>query len=113
RAARRILPIASAAALAVALTVSLPLVARADDGDHGGHITPPPVPAKIQVPEGNKAFLVGHALGTQNYICLPSGAGFKFVLFTPEATLFQRHGKQIITHFFSPNPSEGGTVRAT
>lgn len=113
RATRRILPIACITALAVAFTVSLPPLAHADDGDHGGHITPPSVPAKIQVPPGNKAFLVGHALGTQNYVCLPSGVGFKFVLFTPEATLFQHHGKQVTTHFFSPNPSEGGTIRAT
>ena len=36
-------------------------------------LTPPPVPAKLEVEEGNEAFLVGHAIGTQNYICLPSG----------------------------------------
>ncbi len=64
---RRILLIACATALAVAFTVSLPQPAHAD------HVTPPPVPANIQVPAGNKAFLVGHAVGTQNYICLPSG----------------------------------------
>jgi len=65
---------------------------------------------------------VGHAVGTQNYVCLPSGAGFAFVLFTPEATLFGDNGKQIITHYFSPNPFENngnpgvvadGMVRAT
>src|SRR5215470_11660589 len=73
----------------------------------------PPVPTNIAVPAGNKVFLVGHATGTQNYICLPSGTGFKFVLFTPEATLFDDAGKQVTTHFFSPNPVEGGTIRAT
>ena len=62
---RRILLIACATALAVAFTVSLPQLADAD------HVTPPPVPANIQVPAGNKAFLEGHAVGTQNYICLP------------------------------------------
>jgi hypothetical protein len=56
---------------------------------------------------------VGHAVGTQNYSCLPSGTGFKFVLFTPEATLFDHAGKQATTHYFSPNPFEGGTIRAT
>ena len=60
---RRILLIACATALAVAFTVSLPQPAHAD------HVTPPPVPANIQVPAGNKAFLEGHAVGTQNYIC--------------------------------------------
>ncbi len=98
---RRILLIACATALAVAFTVSLPQPAHAD------HVTPPPVPDNIQVPAGNKAFLVGHAVGTQNYICLPSGSGFAFTLFTPQATLFNDDDKQIITHFFSPNPVRG------
>ena len=73
RTMRRILPIASATALAVAFTVSLAPPAYAGEVT----ITPPPVPANIQVPLGNTAFLVGHAVGTQNYICLPSGTGFK------------------------------------
>ena len=76
-------------------------------------VTPPPVPANIQVPTGNKAFLVGQAVGTQNYVCLPSGSGFAFKLFTPQATLFNDNGRQVITHYFSPNPFESGTIRAT
>jgi hypothetical protein len=85
---------------------------------HAKHVTPPPVPANLEVPEGNTAYLVGHAIGTQNYVCLPSGAGFAYVLFTPEATLFDDHDRQIITHYFSPNlnPDPGetaGTIRAT
>jgi Protein of unknown function (DUF3455) len=48
---------------------------------------------------------VGHAVGTQNYVCLPSGSGFAWTLFTPEAILFNGARKQIITHFFSPNPN--------
>jgi len=103
-----ILPIACAPALAVAVTVSLPTLAHAD------RITPPPVPEKIQVPEGSRAFLLGHATGTQNYVCLPSGTGFRYVLFTPQATLFQHRGRQATTHFFSPNPQEEGRpIRAT
>ena len=105
-----ILSRAGAAALALAFTVSLPQSVHADQG---GHITPPPVPDKIKPEEGSRLFLVGHAYGTQNYICLPSGAGFKFVLFTPEATLFEHRAKQVTTHFFSPNPDEDGIVRAT
>jgi hypothetical protein len=109
---RRILPIACSIALAVGFTISLPQPA------HAAHVTPPPVPGKIEVPAGNTAFLVGHATGTQNYVCLPSGSGFAYVLFTPEATLFDDHGKQIITHFFSPNlapfdPSDLDKIRAT
>ena len=86
---------------------------------HAHHVTPPRVPFDIEVPAGNKAFLVGHAFGTQNYICLPSGGGFAFALFTPEATLFDPRAKQqIITHYFSPNnnpfdPSDKGVIRAT
>jgi hypothetical protein len=106
--------IACAGAFAVAFTILLPQAA------HAKHVTPPPVPANLEVPEGNTAYLVGHAIGTQNYVCLPSGAGFAYVLFTPEATLFDDHDRQIITHYFSPNlnpdPDTGetaGTIRAT
>ena len=75
-----------------------------------GNITPPDVPDKIKVEPGNKLFLVGRAVGTQNYVCKPSGSGFKFVLYTPEATLFGGvSGRQVITHFFSPNPFETNT----
>jgi hypothetical protein len=82
----------------------------------------PHVPHNIRVPEGFEVFLVGHAVGTQNYVCLPSDAGFKFTLFTPEATLFDDANEELVTHFFSPNPFETpapegqfavGTVRAT
>jgi hypothetical protein len=104
---RGILLVAGATALAVAFTIGLPQPARAD------RVTPPAVPARIQVPQGATPFLVGHAVGTQNYICLPSGAGFNYVLFTPQATLFGDNEKQVITHYFSPNPDEGGTIRAT
>jgi len=76
-------------------------------------IVVPSVPADIQVPDGNDVFLVGHAIGTQNYVCLPSDTETKFVLFTPQATLFGDEGDQLTTHFFSPNPFENGTVRAT
>jgi hypothetical protein len=69
RTTRRILPIACATALAAAFTLSLPHPAHAD------HVTPPSVPAEIQVPPGNEAFLVGHGVGTQNYVCRPSGTG--------------------------------------
>ena len=95
-----------ATALAVVSLLSLLQPARADD------LTPPPVPANIQVPAGNKLFLVGHAVGTQNYICLPADGGVKFTLFTPQATLFKER-KQVTTHYFSPNPAEDGTIRAT
>jgi hypothetical protein len=35
------------------------------------------------------------------------------MLFGPQATLFKDNDQQIITHFLSPNPVEGGALRAT
>ena len=101
---RRILPILSATALAMAFTVPLSQPAYA-----AGQVTPPTnLPPNLRVEAGNKAFLKGEAQGTQNYVCAPSAAsptGVAYVLFTPEATLFSDDdGGQIITHFFSPNP---------
>ena len=104
---RRILLIACATALVVAFTVSLQQSTRA-----AADLTPPPVPAAVRVEPGNKLFLVGHATGTQNYVCLPAGAGVKYVLFTPQATLFS-DGAQVTTHFFSPNPEQDNAIRAT
>jgi hypothetical protein len=124
--ARRVLLSAYAAALAAAFTVSLPPLAYAH------RVIPPPVPDDIQVPAGNQAFLVGHAVGTQNYLCLPCpnaataacpvNAAVAWILFTPQATLFKDTHQQVTTHFFSPNPFEentnpgvaaAGAIRAT
>jgi Protein of unknown function (DUF3455) len=104
---RRILPIACATALAISFTVSL--------SAHAGQVTVPPVPPNIRVPAGNHAFLEGHGVGTQNYVCLPSASsasGVAYVLFTPQATLFSDDSKELITHFFSPNPFETNTSPA-
>lgn len=90
--------------LATALTANVAIASS--------QVTPPPVPTAVQVEPGNTAYFVGHATGTQNYICLPSAAsasGVAYVLFTPEATLFGDNGRQAITHFFSPNPIEKNT----
>jgi uncharacterized protein DUF3455 len=119
RTTRRILLVACSTALTAAFAVSLPQPA------HAANVTPPRVPDQLQVEEGNTAFLVGHATGTQNYVCLPcpnpttpatqcpDASGFAWLLFTPEATLFSDNDKQVTTHFFSPNPAENGTIRAT
>jgi hypothetical protein len=71
------------------------------------------VPDAIQVPSGNSLFLVRHAVGTQDYVCLPSGNDFRFALVTPRATLFGDDDQQTATHYFSPNPFESGAIRAT
>ncbi|HWQ55717.1 MAG TPA: DUF3455 domain-containing protein [Bryobacteraceae bacterium] len=82
-------------------------------------LTPTPVPSAIQVPEGSTAFLKGHAVGTQNYTCVPSATGY-FWKGALQATLFVNLRwrnieipQQIATHFLSPNPSENGTPRPT
>jgi len=106
RASRLLVPIASFTALAMTLAISWAHSAPA------GEIAVPPVPENIRVLAPNTPYRVGHAFGTQDYVCLPAGPGFRFVLFTPEATLFDERGHQIITHSFSPNPGEGGRVRA-
>ena len=72
-----------------------------------------PVPATLEVPAGNTPFLVGHAYGTQNYICTLVRGGFEWTFFGPQATLFDDSGQQIATHFLSPNPDENGKARAT
>ena len=76
-------------------------------------ITPPTTPAAITPPPGNSAFLVGHALGTQGYVCLPTSTGASWTVngARPEATLFATvfgQNLEIITHFLSPdtNPND-------
>jgi len=75
------------------------------------NIASPPTPTLITPPIGATAFLVGHAQGTQGYVCLPTSEGSSDASWTvnnarPEATLFANvFGQQIqiITHFLSPN----------
>src|ERR1700755_2434713 len=117
--ARRILPIACATVVALALTAAPATPALA------AKIVLPDVPANLRVAAPNHVYFVGHAIGTQNYVCAPSAAaasGVAFKLFTPEATLFNDEGKELTTHYFSPNPDEvntdpkvtaGGVIRAT
>jgi hypothetical protein len=69
-------------------------------------VTPPNTPDTITPQQGNTAFLVGHAFGTQGYTCLPSSTGGAAwsTSARPEATLFTDvFGRpvQIITHFAS------------
>jgi uncharacterized protein DUF3455 len=104
---RRLSRLACLAALGMAFTVALPQAAHAD------RITVPPVPPDLEAPVNTRVFFVGHGVGTQNYVCLPSGSSVAWTLFTPQATLFSDSGQQVTTHFFSPNPDEGGIIRAT
>jgi Protein of unknown function (DUF3455) len=77
-------------------------------------VTAPTTPVAIAPPPGSSAFLLGHAFGTQGYVCLPTSAGgtsWTINPARPEATLFtDAFGQdvQIITHFTSPdaNPNK-------
>jgi hypothetical protein len=77
----------------------------------------PDVPGNLEVEAGFVLYSKGHAIGTQNYVCLPAGGGavaWKFV--APQATLFVPvfgFQAQLATHFLSPNPDEPGLARAT
>jgi hypothetical protein len=96
------------AALALAFAVAQAVPA------HAAEMTPPPVPDTLQVPAGNTAYLVGHAVGTQDYICQPSGTSLAWTFVKPQATLFDDSHEQIITHFLSTNELENpATARPT
>jgi hypothetical protein len=63
---------------------------------------PPVVPSGIAVPDGNKVFLVGHAVGVQIYSCNAAPSGFVWTFVAPRANLYDNNGKLIITHFAGP-----------
>jgi hypothetical protein len=115
---KNFLVIACITALSVVFTSTLPHAARIESRSqafHAENIAVPPLPPDLdEVPPPNKVVFVGHAIGTQNYVCLPSGSGVAWTLFTPQATLFRKQGQQLTTHFFSPNPDpeDNNTVRA-
>jgi hypothetical protein len=94
------------AAVAASLTLVAPQQARADDG-----IEVPSMPAQLQVPAGNEVYLVQHAVGTQNYVCLPSGGGYVWSFWGPQATLFSDEDDQKLTHFLSNDTN--GIARPT
>src|SRR5215472_16737930 len=83
---------------------------------HGQTLMQPATPPIITPPDGNSLFLVAPAVGTQGYICLPTGPGAATAAWTvkpsrPQATLFQSvfgQDVQIATHFLSPdaNPND-------
>jgi hypothetical protein len=101
--------------LAALATMAVSGVAPAHKGtqDTKAEITSPITPVAIAPPAGNSAFLVGHAAGTQGYVCLPTSTGVSWTVNNarPEATLFTNvlgEGVQIITHFLSPDTNPNG-----
>jgi Protein of unknown function (DUF3455) len=78
-------------------------------------ITPPSVPAEIELSSAYKVFFFGHAVGTQNYMCAPAAtaSGVDWFLIGPQATLFDSSGEQVVTHFLSKNPLRNDALQAT
>jgi FtsP/CotA-like multicopper oxidase with cupredoxin domain len=62
----------------------------------------PVVPGDIAALAGNKAFLVGHAVGVQIYSCDATQSGYRWALVAPRADLYGDNGKLIATHFAGP-----------
>jgi Protein of unknown function (DUF3455) len=110
--------IAGLAALSLAAAVAHAPLALAG-GRH--EIVVPDVPGNLDVPAGNRVYLEGHGVGTQNYICMPCpnaitpaakcpASGFAWAFVGPQATLFdvvKGDDDQITTHFNSTNPEDG------
>src|SRR5262249_59329353 len=62
----------------------------------------PDVPGDIAVADGNKLFLVGHAVGVQIYSCNATAGGYGWSLVAPRADLYGDNGKLMATHFAGP-----------
>jgi hypothetical protein len=72
----------------------------------------PDIPTRIQVPDGNKLFLVGHAVGLQIYSCNATATGYSWGPARPRATLYDDGGKRIASHYAGPSwqATDGSTV---
>lgn len=86
-------------ALLLAAAVFLPQAVQAE-----GRVSAPPVPDAIRVPAGYRPFLVAHAVGTQDYVCVATGTVYQWSTFGPQATLFSGEGQQVMTHFLGATP---------
>lgn len=77
-----------------ALAAAIPLTGVAMAGPSA-----PDVVDGIAVEDGNKPFLVGHAVGVQIYRC----NGASWGLYAPRANLYGDNGQLIATHFAGPS----------
>ena len=71
------------------------------------------LPDSLKVASSNEPFAKYRAIGSQQYVCLPKGEGFGWILFGPQATLFDREGNQVLTHFLSSHSPEAQTPGPT
>jgi hypothetical protein len=76
------------------LAAILPLVAAQAD------------PAAVAPPKGAKLLLAAQAEGVQIYECKAGEKGLSWVFKAPEAALFDRDGRQILSHFAGPSWKE-------
>lgn len=88
---RRLVP-----AILVVLAVALPAAANAGPEE-------PPVPGAIVVPDGHKAFLVGHAVGVQIHTCALIDGSYRWRFGGPRANLYDDTWKLLATHFGGPS----------
>lgn len=96
---------------ALVMAIAIALGGTADAADR---IIPPSVPEGLDAPAGFKPFLVAHAVGTQNYVCIPASTstGGEWLFIGPQATVFNENLEQILTHFQSKNPFKADAIHA-
>jgi len=101
---QRLLP----AMLLAAVAIAIPGIALAGPAD-------PAVPTEIAVVEGQKLFLVAHAVGVQIHECVPNGSGYRWRFAGPRAGLYSDGGTLLATHFSGPSwqARDGSKVTAT
>ena len=69
------------------------------------HVSPPPVPTIVQVPDGQTVMLKALGKGVQIYECKATAADpgkFEWSFKAPEADLTNKHGKKIAKHYAGP-----------
>lgn len=77
----------------------------------------PPLPSpELAVPEGNRLAFYNDAVGVQIYGCQASTSGYAWTFQAPEATLVDRRGRAVISHYAGPtweSVADGSKVTAS
>ena len=97
-----------AVAALTATTIGVGPVGHIVDAGRSG----PEVPERIDVEDGNKVFLVGHAVGVQIYRCNSRSDRLRLGARRSRADLYGDNGKLIVTHYGGPTwrAKDGSTV---